>query len=208
MTSLYTITDFMAHFRLTDEGIVELEGFGERFGDHVRERVHPVLGEPEVSPYDAAPEDRDRIKTAVQLERDRLKAEPATEPDTELGKRVKAQTDLPTSVINRHIHTSAREVLRKTKPKGAMRSCATSGPVHWTSLPLGNRTGCRDTSSFHAQIYGERWGRSEFRVVGGVVGKRKMGRQPCCGCAALVQVQGQSVRSWPESLAGLGFQAS
>jgi hypothetical protein len=115
---LYTIADFMAHFRLTDEGIVELEGFGERFGDHVREHVHPVLGELEVSPYDAAPEDRARIKAAVQLERDRLKAEPAPEPDTELGKRVKAQTDLPTSVINRHIHTSAREVLRKTKPKG------------------------------------------------------------------------------------------
>jgi hypothetical protein len=117
---LFTITDFMAHFRLTHEGIVELEGLGERFGDHVRETVHPVLGELEVSPYDAAPEDRVRIKAAVQLERDRLKADPAPEPDTELGKGVKAQTDLPTSVINRHIHTSAREVSRKPSQKATL----------------------------------------------------------------------------------------
>ena len=115
---LYAITDFMVHFRLTDEGIVELEEFGERFGNHIRERVHPVVGELDVSPYDAAPEDIARIKAAVQLERDRLKAEPAPEPDTELGKQVKAETDMPTSVINRHVRTAAREVLRKTKPKG------------------------------------------------------------------------------------------
>lgn len=115
---LYALTDFMVHFRLTDEGVVELEGFGEIFGDHVRERVHPVLGELDVSPYDAAPEDQARIKAAVELERGRLKAEPSLAPDTELGKHVKAQMDLPTSVINRYTHATAREALRKIKPKG------------------------------------------------------------------------------------------
>jgi predicted kinase len=115
---LYAITDFMVHFRLTDEGMLELEGFGERFGDHVRERVHPVLGELDVSPYDATPEDRARIKTAVQLERDSLKAGPAPVPDTELGKRIKSQMDLPTSVVNRQIRSSARKVLREAKPTG------------------------------------------------------------------------------------------
>src|SRR5437867_9782445 len=115
---LYAITDFMVHFRLTDEGIVELEEFGERFGSHVRERVHPVLGELDVSPCDAAPEDRAGIKAAVQLERDRVKPAPVPEPDTELGKQIKSQTDLPTSLINRHIRTEARQVLRKIKPKG------------------------------------------------------------------------------------------
>jgi len=29
-----------------------------RFGNHVRERIHPVLGELDVAPYDTAPEDR------------------------------------------------------------------------------------------------------------------------------------------------------
>ena len=115
---LYVITDFMAHFRLTDEGTVELEAFGELFGEHVREHVHPVLGKLDVSPHDAAPEDKTRIKNAVQLERNRVKAEQSAEPDTELGKRIKAQTDMPTSVINRHIHAVAKKVLRKTKPKG------------------------------------------------------------------------------------------
>ena len=112
---LYAITDFMAHFRLTDEGIVELEEFGERFGDHVSERVHPVLRQLDISPYDAAPEDRARINAAVRLERDLVKAAKVPEPDTELGKRIKAQTGAATSIINRHIHTAARQLLRKAK---------------------------------------------------------------------------------------------
>jgi hypothetical protein len=37
---------------------------------------------------------------------------------TELGKHVRAQMDLPTSVINRYTHAAASAVLRKTKPKG------------------------------------------------------------------------------------------
>ena len=115
---LYAITDFMAHFRLTDDGAVELEGFGEVFGDHVRERVHPILGKLDISPSDAAPENKARITTAVELERGRVKAGPAPKPDTELGKRVQAEMDLPTSVINRHINALASEVLRKSKPKG------------------------------------------------------------------------------------------
>jgi len=41
---LYAITGFMAHFRLTDEGIVELDGFGKQFGDYVRERFIPSSG--------------------------------------------------------------------------------------------------------------------------------------------------------------------
>jgi hypothetical protein len=115
---LYRIADFMVHFRLTDEGTVEFEGFGEEFGAHVRERVHPALGELGVSPYDAAPEDRDRIRMAVQTERTRLQAAPTPEPGTEIGKRIKAETDLPTSIINRHVQIEARRILRKSKPKG------------------------------------------------------------------------------------------
>jgi len=115
---LHSITDFMAHFRLTDEGLVEFEGFGEEFGDHVRERVYPALGELGFSPDEASPEETARIKKAVELERGRIKAKRTSEPDTELGKRIKAQTDLPTSVINRYTGEAAREVLSKAKPKG------------------------------------------------------------------------------------------
>jgi hypothetical protein len=115
---VYQISNFMAHFQLTDEGVVEFECFGEQFEKHVRKCVHPVLGKLSVSPYDAAPEERAQIKEAIELERSRVSASPAPEPDTELGKQIKAQTDFPTSVINRHVHTEARKLLRKSKPKG------------------------------------------------------------------------------------------
>jgi hypothetical protein len=116
--SLHAISGFMVHFRLSDEGTVELKGFGEAFGNYVRERVHPILGELDVSPYDAGLENMPGIKDAVELERCRLKAKPAPEPDTELGKRIKAEMDLPTSVINRNIKVSATDLLQKTRPKG------------------------------------------------------------------------------------------
>ena len=115
---LYPITDFMAHFRLTDEGTVELEEFGEEFGDHVRERVHPFLGGLDACPYEPSPEDKELIEAAVQQERAWLKAKKAPEPDTEVGKKVKAQLDMPTAVVNRQVRRVAREVLRETKPKG------------------------------------------------------------------------------------------
>jgi hypothetical protein len=115
---LYPINDFMAHFRLTDEGLVELEEFGEQFGDHIRENVYPVLSALNISLYDHSPEDKPRIKAAVQQERDWLKANPAPEPDTELGKRIKAQMDMPTAVVNRQIRSTARQVLREARPKG------------------------------------------------------------------------------------------
>jgi hypothetical protein len=115
---LYPITDFMAHFRLTGGGTVELEGFGEEFGDHVRERVHPFLGDLGLSLYDPSPGDKERIEAAVQQERAWLKAKKAPEPDTEIGKLVKAQLDMPTAVVNRQVRHVAREVLRQTKPKG------------------------------------------------------------------------------------------
>ena len=115
---LHAITGFMVHFRLTDEGTVELEGFGAEFGDYIRECVHPVLGALEVSPYEAASEDRRRTHAAVEQERAWLKAAPSDAPDTEAGKQVKEQMDLPTSVVNRHVRKAAREVLRKTRPKG------------------------------------------------------------------------------------------
>ena len=115
---LYAITDFMAHFRLTDEGLIELEGFGEYFGDHLSEQVHLILGELDVTPGDASSEERARIMVAVEQERTRQEARPTPEPDTELGKQINAQMDLPTSVISRYVHRVARKVLQESKPKG------------------------------------------------------------------------------------------
>jgi len=115
---LYSIRDFMVHFRLTDEGMIELEDFGEEFGEHIRERVHPVLGGLGISPCDASQAEKVKIKAAVQQEREWLKARPAPDPDTELGKKIKSQLDLPTAVVNWHVRSVAKEVLPDTKPKG------------------------------------------------------------------------------------------
>ena len=108
----------VAHFRLKDNGMIELEEFGEEFGEHIRERVHPVLGGLGISPCDASPTEKVKIKAAVQQEREWLKARPAPDPDTELGKQIKSQLDLPTAVVNRHVRGVAKEVLRDAKPKG------------------------------------------------------------------------------------------
>jgi hypothetical protein len=115
---LYSIRDFMVHFRLTDEGMIELEDFGEEFGAHIREHVHPALGGLGISPYEASPAEKVKINAAVQQEREWLKARPAPDPDTELGKQIKSQLDLPTAVVNRHVRGVAKEVLRNAKPKG------------------------------------------------------------------------------------------
>jgi hypothetical protein len=115
---VYRITEFLAHFRLTDEGTIELEEFGEGFEEHIWERVYPALAGIGVSLTGATPENEAKIKAAVQFERERVKPKSHPEPDTELGKLLKAQTDAPTSVINRHVQTMARKFLRESKPKG------------------------------------------------------------------------------------------
>lgn len=115
---VYRISEFIAHFRLTDEGTVELEEFGEGFGGHVWQRVYPALAETGVSLPGATPENEARVKAAVQFERERVKPEPHAEPDTELGKLIRAQSDAPTSVVNRHVQTMASKVLKEIKPKG------------------------------------------------------------------------------------------
>jgi hypothetical protein len=115
---LYAIKEFMVHFQLTDEGTIELEEFGDDFSEYVLNRVHPILANLHISPYDASAKNKAKIRAAVQAERIRLKRKPAPEPDTEIGKRIKAQIDMPTSLINRHVQIKTREVLLKAKPKG------------------------------------------------------------------------------------------
>ncbi len=115
---LYAINDFMVHFRLTDSGAIELQGFGDDFESYLQDRIYPTLSEVGMSLQDNAALDEPRIKAAVQAERSRTKPRPTTDPDTELGKRMKAVTDLPTSVVNRKVQTIAKKVLRSTKLKG------------------------------------------------------------------------------------------
>lgn len=113
---LYAISDFMVHFRLTDSGVVELEGFGDDFEDHLHDHIYPTLSEVEISLHGSAPADDPRIKAAVEAERNRIKSRTPKDPDTEIGKKLKSETDLPTVVVNQKVQAAAKEILRKTPP--------------------------------------------------------------------------------------------
>jgi hypothetical protein len=115
---LYAISDFMVHFRLTDSGEIELQGFGDDFEGFLDDHIYPALSEVQMSLGGNASADDPRIKAAVKTERNRIKPKTAEDPDTEFGKKLKAETALPTSVVNRKVRAQAREILKNTKIKG------------------------------------------------------------------------------------------
>jgi hypothetical protein len=115
---LYAISDFMAHFRLADTGEIELQGFGDDFDGFLDDHIYPTLSKVQMSLGGNESADDPRIKAAVKAERDRIKPRATDDPDTEFGKKLKADTDLPTSVVNRKVHAHAREILKNTNLKG------------------------------------------------------------------------------------------
>ena len=116
---LHVIRDFMVHFRLTDNGTIELEGFGDEFEDHLADQVYPTLSEVQSAIHGDAGADESRIRAAVEAERNRIKAKIPNAPDTEIGEKLKFEMDLPTVVVNQKVQAAAKEILRKAPtPKG------------------------------------------------------------------------------------------
>ena len=120
---LIALRDFMAHFRLTDTGELEFEGFGERTEDAVFERAYPVLDKvlldaPREETGSPTMEGTAMIQAAVTEERKRVRPKKIKEPQTELGKRIKRMTDAPTRMIDRTIRESAGKVLKDFKGRG------------------------------------------------------------------------------------------
>lgn len=113
---LHVIRDFMVHFRLTDNGTIELEGFGDDFEDHLADHIYPTLSEVQIAVHGGVGADESRIRAAVEAERDRIKAKIPNAPDTEIGKKLKSEMDLPTVVVNKKVQAAAKEILRKTPP--------------------------------------------------------------------------------------------
>ncbi len=121
------IRDFMAHFRLTDEGAFEFEGFGEETEDAVW-RGYPVLDDavkrmfeddPGFSLLDSKnPEQAAIIEDAVQKERKRVVAKKVKQPATHLGREIQRMMDAPTSLIEQHLEESASEILEEFDPDG------------------------------------------------------------------------------------------
>ena len=106
------LSEAQVHFALTDDGQLVLDGLGEDTEQDIFEFCYPALGEALAARKD--------VGKAVQLERDRGKgdrAEPEA-PATELGRRTKAELDMPTTIINRMVANAAKRRLRSFKSPG------------------------------------------------------------------------------------------
>ena len=106
------LSEAQVHFTLSDDGQLVLDGLGEDTRQNIFEFCYPALDEALTAGGDVA--------GAVQIERDRGKNDrPEPEaPATELGRRTKAELDMPTSMVNRMVSKVAKRRLQSFKPPG------------------------------------------------------------------------------------------
>ena len=117
------LRDFMVHFRLSDEGEIQLEGFGEATEDALFQRAYPVLDKALTdAPSDPAgnptPEGIVTICEGVAQERKRVRVKKVKEPETELGRGIKKMMNAPTRMIDRAIRDTATKTLQQLPVKG------------------------------------------------------------------------------------------
>jgi len=116
------IHDFMIHFGLTDQGELELQGFGEVAENEIFEKAYPLLEQAIMGAPDGfnpeKPEGKALVMEAVERERKRVRPKPIPEPKTALGKEIKRQTGAPTSLIDEIVRRGGEKVLKKFRPRG------------------------------------------------------------------------------------------
>ena len=125
------VRTFQVHFVLTDRGELALEGFGDGTREAFMSFAYPVLdqalsdvyGDGAYDGYESLPPDRRAaIAHAVEQERRRIDLEETqiAEPQTERGREIKNQTDMPTVLIDRIVRQAATKRLKhfkgRTKP--------------------------------------------------------------------------------------------
>ena len=118
------VRTFQIRFALTDRGELSLEQFGEGTKEEMVSFAYPLLesalegvyrGE-DYESYESLPPDRRAvIAHAVKQEQNRIDLDEVhtTEPQTEIGRGVKEQTDMPTVLIDRLVRKRARNTLKK-----------------------------------------------------------------------------------------------
>ena len=123
LAELWQIRDFMVDFRLTDDGELAFQAFGERFLDDIWERAYPVLAQTRL----IAPTWRGKltlagqetIREAVRAERQRLRGKRKRKlADTELGKSIQSQMGAPAVLVNRYVKQAASDLLKKSPTGG------------------------------------------------------------------------------------------
>ena len=120
---LMALREFMVHFRLSDEGEIRFEGFGEATEDALFQLAYPMLDKALTdAPSDQAgnptPEGIATIREAVAQERKRVRLKKVKEPETELGRGIKKKMNAPTRMIDRTIRDSATKILQQIPVKG------------------------------------------------------------------------------------------
>jgi len=112
----------MIHFGLTDQGELELQGFGEAAENEIFEKAYPLLEQAIMDAPDGfdpeKPEGKALVKEAVARERKRVRPKPVPEPKTSLGKEIKRQTGAPTSLVDKIVRKEGEKVLKKFRPRG------------------------------------------------------------------------------------------
>ena len=122
---LVQLNDFQVHFHLTEDGELMLERLGEATEDAIWEFCYPVLDEAKgeiqeeqdaLDDSTLTPEQARRVRGAVRQERERVRAAPVEEPETELGRDIKKQMGAPTALVDEIVRQGGEETLRKLKP--------------------------------------------------------------------------------------------
>jgi hypothetical protein len=109
------IRNFMVHFTLADKGTLEFEDLGGVATDVILRAAYPLLAK---ALYSGRRKRKMFIREAVKKERERVLPRKPKEPQTELGKKIKAWTDAPTSLVDRIVREKADEALAAFRPKG------------------------------------------------------------------------------------------
>ena len=115
---LIRLSDCQIHFHLTDEGQLELESFGEETESGIWRFCYPLLDGalPEKNTDDWSASEREAVHQSVRQERDRVRPADVPEPETALGRDIKAQLGAPTALVDEVVRQGGEETLRKLKP--------------------------------------------------------------------------------------------
>jgi hypothetical protein len=128
---LAQIRTFQLHCALTDRGDLQVEGFGEGTREEIFSFAYPLLDKAlhdahvdETGGGDESlpPDRRAAIARAVEQERRRIEPEgtQTPEPQTQIGRDIQSQTDLPTVLVDRLVRQVAATRLKRfrgqTKP--------------------------------------------------------------------------------------------
>ena len=99
--SLIEIKEFMAHFRLTEQGTFEFGEFGEATGEQILQKAYPLLDAVQtVTAGEETQETKRLIQKTVAEERERVKAQ-KVEARTPEARFLQEALDVPAAMANR-----------------------------------------------------------------------------------------------------------